>query len=85
MLNMRYITGEKGEKYSWTALNGDTFPVEMSSAQTASDNLDSLLAQVGQNVGKYQIKNYAFIIIPVIFSALYTLSYIFTARNLDYR
>jgi MFS transporter, OCT family, solute carrier family 22 (organic cation transporter), member 4/5 len=47
-------------------------------------DLDSVLMQLGQ-FGKYQFKNYFFIVIIVIFNAIFTLSYVFTAGNINYR
>ncbi|KAL0880492.1 hypothetical protein ABMA27_002900 [Loxostege sticticalis] len=47
-------------------------------------DLDSILAELGQ-FGRYQIKNYCFILIPIMFSAVYNGQYIFAAAAMNYR
>ncbi|XP_053690010.1 organic cation transporter protein-like [Sabethes cyaneus] len=47
-------------------------------------DLDGVLSQIGQ-FGRFQIRQYAFMVIPIIFNAFFTLSYVFTAGNLNYR
>ncbi|XP_028161571.1 organic cation transporter protein-like isoform X2 [Ostrinia furnacalis] len=49
-----------------------------------SVDLDSILAELGQ-FGRYQIQNYCFILLPIMFSAVYNGQYIFAAANMDYR
>ncbi|XP_058838024.1 organic cation transporter protein-like [Topomyia yanbarensis] len=47
-------------------------------------DLDGVLNEIGQ-FGRFQVRQYGLMIIPIIFNALFTLSYVFTAGNLDYR
>lgn len=47
-------------------------------------NLDGVLEEVGR-FGRFQMRQYALMILPIIFNALFTLSYVFTAGNLNYR
>ncbi|VVD02745.1 unnamed protein product [Leptidea sinapis] len=47
-------------------------------------NLDSVLLELGQ-FGRYQIRTYCFILVPILFSAIYNAQYIFAAADLDYR
>lgn len=50
----------------------------------SDSQLDLILKELGQ-FGKFQIINYLLIAIPLTLSAAYTLSYVFTAGDLDYR
>ncbi|XP_026480787.1 organic cation transporter protein-like isoform X1 [Ctenocephalides felis] len=47
-------------------------------------DLDSVLRELGQ-FGKFQLINYLFICLPILFSAIFTLSYVFTAGQVEYR
>ncbi|XP_052891995.1 organic cation transporter protein-like [Anopheles moucheti] len=47
-------------------------------------DLDEVLHEIGQ-FGLFQIKQYGLMVLPIMFNALFTLSYIFTAGNLEYR
>lgn len=47
-------------------------------------DLDGVLQEIGQ-FGLFQMKQYGLMVLPIIFNALFTLSYIFTAGNLEYR
>ncbi|CAG9787560.1 unnamed protein product [Diatraea saccharalis] len=52
--------------------------------QDSTMDLDSILLELG-SFGRYQIFNYCFILLPIIFSAVYNGQYIFTAGSLDFR
>uniref|UniRef100_A0A182QUL1 Major facilitator superfamily (MFS) profile domain-containing protein n=1 Tax=Anopheles farauti TaxID=69004 RepID=A0A182QUL1_9DIPT len=47
-------------------------------------DLDGVLNDIGQ-FGFFQMRQYGLMVLPIIFNALFTLSYIFTAGNLVYR
>ncbi|XP_034829228.1 organic cation transporter protein-like [Maniola hyperantus] len=47
-------------------------------------DLDDILLELGQ-FGRYQLKNYCLILIPIMFSAIYNSQYIFAAGNVPYR
>lgn len=47
-------------------------------------DLDAILSQLGQ-FGRYQVQTYCFILLPIMFSAVYTSQYIFAASATDYR
>lgn len=47
-------------------------------------DLDAILLELG-NFGPFQIKNYFLLTIPIFASALYTISFVFTAANPQYR
>ncbi|XP_055701736.1 organic cation transporter protein-like [Phlebotomus papatasi] len=47
-------------------------------------DLDLLIQQIGP-FGKYQLLNYLLICIPVTLTAMYSLAFVFTAGDLDYR
>ncbi|XP_023935690.1 organic cation transporter protein-like [Bicyclus anynana] len=47
-------------------------------------DLDPILLEVGQ-FGRYQLKNYCLILVPIMFSAIYNSQYIFAAANVPYR
>ncbi|KFB47856.1 AGAP012383-PA-like protein [Anopheles sinensis] len=47
-------------------------------------DLDRLLHEIGQ-FGLFQVRQYGLMILPIIFNAFFTLSYVFTAGNLNYR
>lgn len=47
-------------------------------------DLDGVLKELGQ-FGKFQLINYLFICLPILFSAIFTVSYVFTAGQLEYR
>lgn len=49
----------------------------------ADIDLDGVLNEIGQ-FGRFQIKQYGLMVIPVIFHAM-ALSYVFTAGRLNYR
>ncbi|XP_055594289.1 solute carrier family 22 member 3 [Uranotaenia lowii] len=55
----------------------------MSSTEDEID-LDGVLNEIGQ-FGRFQIRQYVFMVIPIVFNAFFTLSYVFTAGNLNYR
>lgn len=50
----------------------------------AAFDLDFVLGELGQ-FGRYQLYNYALIVVPIMFSAIYGANYVFTAADLDYR
>jgi len=47
-------------------------------------DVDHVLLQLGQ-FGRFQILNYIALSFPIFFSASFTLTYVFTASDLDYR
>lgn len=47
-------------------------------------SLDSILTDIGQ-LGNYQIKYYMLLSIPMMFNAIFSLTYIFTAGSVEYR
>ncbi|GAB0089512.1 solute carrier family 22 member 3 [Sergentomyia squamirostris] len=47
-------------------------------------NLDLLIQQIGP-FGKFQLINYLLICLPIAMTAMYTLTFVFTAGDLDYR
>lgn len=47
-------------------------------------DLDQVLTDFG-NFGWYQIKNFIFYSLPLMVSASFTLSYVFTANSVNYR
>jgi len=49
-----------------------------------SQEFDSILAELG-DFGRYQIKQYALLSLPVVFSAAFTISYVFTAGTVPHR
>ncbi|XP_059480578.1 organic cation transporter protein-like [Neocloeon triangulifer] len=49
-----------------------------------SEQLDSIFAELG-DFGRYQVKQYAFLSLPVMFSAAFTISYVFTAGQVPHR
>lgn len=56
----------------------------MSQKKSNDFDLDRILVELGQ-FGKFQIINYILLCIPVALSAIYALSYVFTAGDLEYR
>lgn len=50
----------------------------------SSFELDAILQELGQ-LGKFQVKNYILIAIPIALTACFSLNYIFTAGQLEYR
>lgn len=50
----------------------------------ADSSLDSILTDIGQ-FGSYQIKNYILLSIPMMFNAIFSLTYVFTAASVKYR
>lgn len=59
----------------------DSLPSHMSNAAL---DLDVILTEVGA-FGKYQMVSFTFICIPIMFNAVFTLGYIFTAGTPSYR
>ncbi|GBP53928.1 hypothetical protein EVAR_96606_1 [Eumeta japonica] len=47
-------------------------------------DVDAALAELGQ-CGRYQLRNYLLILVPIAFSAVYNAQYIFAAADVDYR
>lgn len=47
-------------------------------------DLDEVLTEIGQ-FGRFQVRQYVLMTIPIIFNAFFTLSYVFTAGNVNYR
>lgn len=47
-------------------------------------SLDFILTEIGQ-FGNFQIKSYLLLSIPMMFNAIFSLTYIFTAGSVDYR
>ncbi|XP_049872645.1 organic cation transporter protein-like [Pectinophora gossypiella] len=47
-------------------------------------DLDAILAELGQ-FGRYQVRTYCFILLPIVFSAVYNSQYIFAAAATDHR
>ena len=55
------------------------------SEKVAQDSdIDIVLSEIG-GFGRFQLRNYILIAIPIALSASYVLSYIFTTHALDYR
>lgn len=50
----------------------------------AGVNLDGILGELGQ-FGRYQIFNYGFLLLPIIFSAIYNGQYVFNVATVPYR
>lgn len=46
--------------------------------------LDTIFNELG-SFGRYQIQNYLIFTLPIIFNGIFTLSYVFTAGDLNYR
>ncbi|KAJ2951335.1 hypothetical protein O0L34_g5736 [Tuta absoluta] len=57
---------------------------ESSSPAHPPVDLDAILLELGQ-FGRYQVKNYCFILLPIIFSAIYNGQYIFAAGATEHR
>lgn len=53
-------------------------------AANNNQDLDSILIELGE-FGRYQKIKYIYMTVPVFLLAGFTLSYVFTAGNLDYR
>lgn len=51
---------------------------------TSELDLDSILNELGQ-FGLFQWRNFILIGIPIAFTGLFTLSYVFAAADLEYR
>lgn len=64
--------------------NIDVEKVQTDAAKLTSDDLDIVLAEVGE-FGKWQIFHFFLLTIPIILSAIYTVDYIVTTSTLDYR
>lgn len=47
-------------------------------------DLDVILQELG-DFGKFQKLNFILLLLPIVLSSVYTLSYIFTASQLEYR
>ena len=47
-------------------------------------DLDAILIELGQ-FGRYQIRNYCFILVVILTSAVYNAQYIFSAGDVPYR
>lgn len=47
-------------------------------------DLDEILLEVGE-FGRFQIKNFALILVPILFCAFYNSQYIFAAASVQYR
>uniref|UniRef100_A0A1B0DGX8 Major facilitator superfamily (MFS) profile domain-containing protein n=1 Tax=Phlebotomus papatasi TaxID=29031 RepID=A0A1B0DGX8_PHLPP len=58
--------------------------VKMSVKEEKTFDLDLLIHQIGP-FGKFQLINYLLICIPIAYTAMYTLIFVFTAGNLEYR
>lgn len=56
----------------------------MSSGEAEKFSLDSILVQIGQ-FGAYQLKNYVLLSLPMMFNAIFSMSYLFAAGSLTYR
>lgn len=55
-----------------------------SNLNNENSHLDVILNELG-SFGKYQIKNYIIFTLPIIFNAIFSLSYVFEAGDLNYR
>uniref|UniRef100_A0A182JXE2 Major facilitator superfamily (MFS) profile domain-containing protein n=1 Tax=Anopheles christyi TaxID=43041 RepID=A0A182JXE2_9DIPT len=68
----------------------ETSNVRLPNTASEAENLkqnsfdSDLLHEIGQ-FGRFQVRQYGLMVLPIIFNALFTLSYIFTAGNLEYR
>lgn len=56
----------------------------MTKSEEIGVDLDNILVELGQ-FGKYQVINYGFILIPIIFSSIYNGQYVFNAASVSYR
>lgn len=56
----------------------------MTKVQSQNFDLDVILGELG-DFGRFQITNYVFICLPILLSAGFTLSFVFTAGQLDHR
>lgn len=56
----------------------------MSKPKDESIDLDSILAELG-SFGRYQMMTYAFIQLPIMFCAIFSIQYIFAAGAVNYR
>lgn len=50
-----------------------------------SDDIEYILNDLGGSYGKFQIWNYILFSIPVLISGLYSILFVFTTLNVEYR
>lgn len=50
-----------------------------------TNDIEYILKDIGGSFGKFQLYNYALFAIPICLSGIFSLTYVFTAMNLDYR
>lgn len=76
-----------------TTINSISATVDLSTANSktsdhSSDNdeitLDSILIRIGQ-FGKFQLIIFVLICIPMMFNAIFSVTYVFTASTVSYR
>lgn len=53
-------------------------------SQSQLKNIDVILDSL-ENFGKFQITNYGIVAFSVLLSGVFTMTYVFTAGNLEYR
>lgn len=58
---------------------------EKTSDLSESDDIDFILDNVGGAFGKYQLFNYALLLLAMCLSGMFILDYVFTTLDLDYR
>lgn len=49
------------------------------------NDIEYILKDIGGSFGKFQLYNYVLISVPLFMTGLFSLTYVFTAMNLDYR
>ncbi|XP_050079873.1 uncharacterized protein LOC126567701 [Anopheles maculipalpis] len=76
-------TASEAENLKQNSFDSDRSENVMPQSEDDVD-LDEVLQEIGQ-FGLFQMKQYGLMVLPIIFNALFTLSYIFTAGNLEYR
>lgn len=50
-----------------------------------TNDIEYILKDIGGSFGRFQLYNYALFAIPICLSGIFSLTYVFTAMNLDYR
>lgn len=78
-------TSQNVENRSTTNSNRNDTRCGGGDSDKKADFLEVIFTNIGGTFGKYQIINFILICLPFALSGSFSLSYVFTALNIDYR